>query len=106
MKSKFVIGYCTFPNEAIAEQISEMLVSEGTIACANIYGPIRSIYRWGGRLQKEKEWVAILKTAETKKATLMERDRATHPYTNPCLVFAEISGGLPDFLKWIYTQTV
>jgi periplasmic divalent cation tolerance protein len=106
MKSNLVFGYCTFPDEATAERICEILVAEGTVACANILGPTKSIYKWNGRLHKEQEWAAIFKMPEFKQATLMERIRATHPYTNPCLVFLKIDGGLPDFLNWIYNQSL
>jgi periplasmic divalent cation tolerance protein len=106
MKFNFVFGYCTFPDEATAERICEFLVEDGTIACANILGPMKAIYKWGGRVHKEKEWVAILKTSALKQATLKEKIRAIHPYTNPCLVFLKIDGGLPAFLNWIYTQSL
>lgn len=106
MRSKFLSAYCTFPNEAIAEQICERLVAEGLIACANIHGPVKSIYKWNGRLNKEAEWIAVLKTTSLKRVALKERIRAIHPYTNPCLVFLTIEDGLPDFLKWIYAETL
>jgi periplasmic divalent cation tolerance protein len=107
MKSKDVLtAYCTFPNEATAEQICEALVLENLIACANIFGPVKSIYRWGGKLNKEQEWVAIIKTSALKQVALKERIRAIHPYTNPALVFWQIEDGLPDFLKWIYAETL
>ena len=106
MKSKVVFGYCTFPDEATAERICEVLVAEGIIACANISAPMKSIYKWNNTLHKETEVAAILKTSALKQATLMERIRAIHPYANPCLVFLDIDGGLPDFLKWIYNQSL
>lgn len=106
MNSKVVLGYVTFPDEATAQRICETLVNEGTIACANITGPMQSIYKWNGQLMRENEWAAILKTSELKRAMLMERIRATHPYSNPCLVFLPIEGGLPDFLKWIYNHSL
>jgi periplasmic divalent cation tolerance protein len=99
-------GYCTFPDEATAERICEMLVAEGVVACANIHGPIKSIYKWQGRIQREAEYVAILKTRSFKKGALMERIRATHPYANPCLVFLDLDGGLPGFLNWISTESL
>lgn len=106
MRSKALSAYCTFPNEAIAEQICERLVAENLIACANIYGPVKSIYRWAGTLNKEQEYVAIFKTTEAKRGALKERIRGVHPYSNPCLVFWRIEDGLPDFLNWISTETL
>lgn len=106
MNSKIVLGYCTFPNEETAKTICEILVNEGTVACANILGPMQSIYSWQGRTQHETEWPAILKTSQIKQATLKERIRAIHPYENPCLIFFPIEDGLPGFLSWVYTQSL
>ncbi|NJM10254.1 MAG: divalent-cation tolerance protein CutA [Bdellovibrionaceae bacterium] len=106
MKSKIVLAYCTFPSEAITHQICERLVSENTIACANIIGPVKSIYKWKGETVKELEWVAIMKTSKFKQATLKERIRAIHPYTVPALVFLPVADGLPEFLNWVYAQSL
>ena len=106
MNSKVILAYCTFPDENTAHTICEQLVDESTIACANVLGPMRSFYKWNGKLHKEQEWIAIFKTSVFKRATLKERIRATHPYENPCLVFLAIEDGLPDFLKWVYTQSL
>ena len=41
-----------------AEQIAETLLERRLAACVNIIGPIRSIYRWQGALQREQEYLA------------------------------------------------
>lgn len=106
MKSKIFFAYCTFPDEDTARKICARLVEENTIACANLLGPMNSIYKWKGELQQEKEWAAIMKTSALKQATLKERIRETHPYENPCLVFLPVEDGLPAFLQWVYTSSL
>lgn len=106
MKPKALLGYATFPNEETAIRISRLLVSEGLIACANIFPPHTSIYGWNGSLQQERECAVIFKTTATKTVRLGERIRAIHPYRIPALVFLPIETGLPDFLQWIHSQTL
>jgi len=106
MKSKIVLAYCTFPSEEAAYEICERLVNENVIACANVFPPMKSIYKWNGQLMKEPEWAAILKTSCLKQATLKERIRAIHPYAVPALVFLAVEDGLPDFLNWVYGQSL
>ena len=106
MKSKILLAYCTFPSEEVAHEICERLVAEGTIACANIFAPMKSIYKWNGQLMKEQEWAAILKTSHLKKAALKERIRAVHPFAVPALVFLPVEDGHPDFLNWVYGQSL
>jgi periplasmic divalent cation tolerance protein len=106
MKSEIVLAYCTFPSEAVANDICERLVAEGTIACANIFPPMKSIYRWNNQLMKENEVAAVLKTSVLKREALKERIRATHPYAVPALVFLPVDGGHPEFLNWVYGQSL
>lgn len=106
MKSNISFAYCTFPDAATAEKICEMLVLEGHIACANLLGETQSIFKWKGKLQKEREVAAILKLTSVKRKTLLERIRGVHPYSNPCVVFWSIDDGSPDFLKWIYSASL
>ncbi len=106
MNSKITIAYCTFPSEQVAHDICERLVTEGTIACANIFGNMKSIYRWNNQLMKEDECAAILKTSVLKQEALKERIRAIHPYALPALVFLPVEGGNPDFLNWVYGQSL
>lgn len=106
MKSKKIyVAYCTFPDEKIAQAVCKKLVEENTIACANILGPMRSLYKWKGKLNEDTEVAAILKTSSLKRATLKERIRALHPYENPCLVFLPVEDGLPAFLRWVSAQS-
>src|SRR5688572_5454718 len=105
MTSKVLLAYCTFPSQQVAEEICRRLVLEGTIACANILAPMTSIYQWKGDMCKTEEFVAILKTTNLKREALKERIRATHPYDTPCLIFLAVEDGLPDYLKWVYTQS-
>ena len=104
MKSKIVIAYCTFPSKDVAESICRQLVSDGTIACANVFQPHTAIYAWNGAIQAEAECAAILKLNARKQTTLKEKIRATHPYAVPALVFLTVNDGLPEFVNWVYAQ--
>ncbi|MFT5540703.1 MAG: periplasmic divalent cation tolerance protein, partial [Alphaproteobacteria bacterium] len=54
--------YITASNTEEAATIGRALVEDGLVACANVIGPVRSIYRWEGALQDEEEAVLIAKT--------------------------------------------
>ena len=104
--NEVVMVYVTFPSEKVAAEICEPLVKDSDIACANIFPAVKSIYKWKGELTHDQECVAILKTSALKMGRLKERIRAAHPYENPCLVVLPIQDGLPDFLRWIYAESV
>jgi periplasmic divalent cation tolerance protein len=102
---KAVLIYSTFPSPEAAERVGGMLVDRGLAACANILPGMLSIYEWRGQRQRESETIMIVKTRLTLADTVVAEAKRVHPYTNPALVVLPISGGSPDFLRWIAGQT-
>ncbi len=45
-----------------AERIASALVEAQLAACVNIVSPVTSVYRWKGVIQKEQEWLLLIKT--------------------------------------------
>ena len=106
MSYKVLMGYCTFPTKEVAESICRLLVTDQIIACANIFPPHTAIYAWQGKIQTESETAVIMKLNARKRSALKERIRATHPYSVPALVFWSIEDGLPEFVNWVYGQSL
>jgi periplasmic divalent cation tolerance protein len=97
--------YVTASNADEAKEIGEALVQERLVACANILGPIASIYWWQGRVQRESEAVLVAKTRAELVEHVIARVKALHSYTVPCIVSLPIEQGNPDFLGWIAAET-
>ncbi len=97
--------YVTCPGRRVALRIARAAVGERLAACANLIGPMRSLFRWQGRVQAAEEVVLILKTTRTLRRRLGERVAALHPYTVPCVVALPIAGGHAPFLDWIAAAT-
>ena len=58
MPDATVMVYVTCKDEEEAARISKALLERRLAACANMW-PIRSLYRWEGRMEDERE-VAVL----------------------------------------------
>mgnify|MGYP001171629551 CR=1 FL=1 len=101
----FCIIYVTASSEDEAEKIAFTVIEENLAACANIMGPMISIFSWKGDLKREKEVSMLLKTSESKVALLTERITTLHSYDCPCVVAWPISYGNSDFLEWLKTET-
>jgi len=54
--------YAVFADSDEAERIGRQIIEERLAACTNILPPIRSIYRWKGKIDTADEVAAILKT--------------------------------------------
>jgi periplasmic divalent cation tolerance protein len=93
----------TIDNEEAAQAIARSSVERRLAACAQVSGPILSVYRWQGAVETAREWVITFKTTQAKGSDLATHIRSEHPYETPEIVAVEItaSGSNPDYLRWI-----
>ncbi len=93
--------YAVFANAEEADRIGRTVIEEQLAACANILGPIHSIYRWEGAIEEADEVAAIFKTHHWYSDALMERIAALHSYKVPCVVTWPIDKILRNYADWI-----
>ena len=97
--------YITVENTDEARAIGRALVDARLAACANVLGPMTSIYRWEGVVQEGEEAVLIAKTTASLVDALTAKVRELHSYDCPCVVALPVDGGNPAFLDWIVAET-
>ncbi len=88
-----------------AEKIGRALVEEKLVACANIISPIRSIYRWQGKICDDKEALIILKTKKKLFKQIENRVKALHSYEVPEVISMPIIEGSNKYLSWLESET-
>jgi periplasmic divalent cation tolerance protein len=91
----------TVATQADAERIAAALVGERLAACVQIVGPIASIYRWQGAVERADEWYCHCKTTRERYPALEARIRQLHPYEIPEIIAVPIMAALPAYLAWI-----
>ena len=102
---EFVFIYSTFPDEAAAMRVADALVQEKLAACVNIHAAMTSVYAWEGKIQREREVAAFIKTRASLTHEAIAAARALHPYSVPCFLVLPILDGNRDYLDWARTQT-
>jgi periplasmic divalent cation tolerance protein len=103
--AEFVVVYATFASESEAQTIAEALVGSGLVACANIVPRVSSVFIWEGRVQREQESVAVMKTRAALAREVIEQIKRLHSYDVPAITVWPIVAGAPDYLAWIGEQT-
>lgn len=99
--SESIVVLVTTSSNEEAEQIAEALVGERLAACVSIAGPVRSIYRWEGVVERSDEHLLLIKTRRAIFEALAERIRELHSYTTPEVIALPIEAGSAAYLAWL-----
>ena len=87
-----------------AEKLAQELVERRLAACVNIMGPMRSVYRWKGKVENEQEYLLVVKTTAEQAAKLGAAFAELHSYELPERLEIEVAGGSAEYLSWINEQ--
>lgn len=103
--SEPIVILVTCGSEEEAVKISNALVEEHLAACVNLFSPVRSIYRWEGKIWDEKEWLLVIKTQRKKFSEIERRVKSLHSYSVPEIIALPIVEGSEAYLNWINENT-
>jgi periplasmic divalent cation tolerance protein len=103
--SQPIVVFVTCGSEEEGLKIANALVEEHLAACANLISPIRSIYRWEGKIWDEKEWLLIIKTQKDRFEELEKKVRSLHSYSVPEIISLPVVKGSSAYLNWIRENT-
>lgn len=99
--TNFIVILVTAGSEKEAETLATTLVDERLAGCVNIIGPVRSIYRWEGKIADEKEWLLVIKSRAELFAAIEERVKALHSYQTPEVIALPVPYGSRAYLQWL-----
>ena len=88
-----------------ADTLARTAVEAKVAACAQIDGPITSVYRWEGAVQTDQEWRVLYKTTAALYPALEAHIKATHDYDTPEVIATPITHGSADYLAWVSAET-
>ena len=99
--SSFVIVLTTFPADQDPTPLATALVEERLAACVNVLPPMRSIYRWEGKVEDAAEHQLVIKTRGERVEAVKSRLATLHPYEVPEMLVISVAGGAEAYLAWI-----
>ena len=91
----------TTPTMETAQALATRLVEERLAACVQIAEPIASVYRWQGKVEKEKEILLLIKSTRQRIPEIGRLLAYMHPYEVPELVAVPIVDGSASYLEWL-----
>ena len=67
----------------------------------NIVPQLRSIYKWQGKIEDDREVLLMIKSKYSKVEELTKFIKQNHPYDVCEVITVPIVHGNPDYLRWI-----
>ena len=105
MLAEHVVVTSTTDSEEAARALATGAIGAGLGACAQVVGPVTSVFRWAGEVQTELEWRVEIKTAADRVPELTEHLRSRHTYDLPEIIATPIDGGSAEYLTWLVDET-
>ena len=103
-QGEFLVILSTTDQLDAANRIAEALINDHLAACVQVEGPIRSFYRWEGKIESAKEFRLVIKTTRPREQDVFQRIRDLHGYETPQILSIPVTGGHGDYLDWVRTE--
>jgi periplasmic divalent cation tolerance protein len=99
---KYVVVLVTCGSRAEAQRIAREIVARRLAACANLLEtPVRSVYRWKGKVEKAREFLLLIKTSARLLPALQAEVQRLHSYDVPEFIALPIVAGSQKYLAWL-----
>lgn len=91
----------TVANEDDAGRLATALVERRVAACVNVLPGVRSIYRWQGAVQDDRELLLLVKTTRARLDDATAAIKELHPYEVPEIVALEAASVADAYASWL-----
>jgi periplasmic divalent cation tolerance protein len=105
ISAHYVQVQTTTDSRAEAMELARAAVEARLAACAQVAGPIASMYWWDDGIERAEEWLLMLKLPATGYQALADFLADRHSYDEPEIVATPIVAGSDAYLSWITEET-
>lgn len=95
-----IVVFSTCGSKEEAGRLAERLVQERLAACVNVIAPVRSYYRWRGKMETAAEWMLLIKTSRPLFGRVQALLQSAHSYALPEVIAVPMVEGSKEYLAW------
>ena len=99
--TEYIQVFTTTDTKENARQVARRVVEKNLAACAQIIGPISSIFWWKNNINEEEEWLIIIKSRKDLYEELEQAIRKAHKYEIPEILAVPVVAGAKSYLEWL-----
>ena len=101
MGKDYLLVVTTTEHQQDADKLAAMAAEKRLSACAQVEGPITSVYRWEDKIETATEWKCSFKTSKKIYTALEQAIKKHHPYDTPEILAFAVEDGSQEYLKWL-----
>jgi periplasmic divalent cation tolerance protein len=105
LEAQYLQVQTTTDSRAEAMELSRAAVESRLAACAQVAGPVASMYWWDGALERAEEWLVLLKLPADRYDELAALITERHSYDEPEIIALPILAGSAAYLNWMREET-
>jgi periplasmic divalent cation tolerance protein len=95
----------TTDSRAEAMELAQGAVEARLAACAQVAGPIASMFWWEEEIERAEEWMVMLKLPADRYQALADYLGERHSYDDPEIIATPIVQGSATYLDWLTEET-
>ncbi len=99
-----IVVTTTLDKKEDAVYLAKELLQKRLVACAQVSGPVDSLYWWKGEIEQEQEYTLRMKSSQALWDSLKEAIEEQHPYDVPEIIAVEISAVNTAYQKWLIKE--
>jgi periplasmic divalent cation tolerance protein len=99
--NNYIVVLVTAKDKQEAEKITQSLLKERLIACANIVTTVTSFFHWSGKIDRAEECLIVMKSRSDLFAQVVEQVKGSHSYEVPEILALPIIDASTTYLDWM-----
>ncbi len=99
-----IVVTTTLDKKEDAVHLGRLLLEKRLIACAQVSGPVESMYWWKGEIEQAQEYKLLVKSTQSLWVRLRETIEEQHPYDIPEIISMEISAVNTEYQHWLLEE--
>ena len=99
--SDYIVIFVTCKDKQEAEKISQLLLNERLIACANIVSPVTSFFLWMGKTEVAEECLVVMKSRSDLFGQVADHVKRLHSHEVPEVLALPLVDASKAYLDWM-----